>query len=431
MGTGAPLLLSASEETWYGALGVTPPIFTPEQLAEVKAYARPYYVAMVFSDVFNIALNLLLLRFTVAPLYRAAGRVVERGARFGGRVRRTPVLRAFPAVLDKLWNGPGWAQALLFTFFNMVVVELAAMPVFLYFQYFHERAYGLSNYTPLTFAWDVFKSYGVNTLVISMLTIGVYGLARRMRLWWLVLGVVAGAGTFVSEALDAYRSRLTFEQSSMPAGPLRAQLEELLHRGDIEFSDIVVQKTSRASKKVDVWLAGRGASRKVIITDEFLAQFPPDEVVAGVAHEAGHVKQPRALGRIASFLAIIGFLFLVDRIFRWTPRKGWWGIRDVADIRTLPVIFFAFNLISDFAAPLSAVYGREGERDADHFAVRMTHDPAAFERMLVRAARLNKSDPDPPQWIVWLGMSHPPIGERIAWAEEQREKLGSAGSASP
>jgi STE24 endopeptidase len=431
MGVRAPLPLSASEEPCYRVPGVSPPIFTPEQLAEVKAYARPYYVAMVFSDFFNIGLNLLLLRFAVAPLHRAAGTVVERSARFATWVRGTPVLRAFPAVLEKLWRGPGWAQALLFTFFNMVAAELISMPVFLYFRYFHERAYGLSNYTPLTFAWDMLKSYGVNILVLSMLTVGVYGLARRLRLWWLVLGVVAGGGTFVSEALDAYRSRLLFEQTSLPPGPLRTQLEDLLHRGDIEFSDIVIEKTSRASKKVDVWLAGRGSGLKVIITDEFLAQFPPDEVVAGVAHEAGHVKQSRAPARVASFLAIIGFLFLIDWIFRWAPRKGWWGMRETADIRTLPIIFFAFNMLSDFTAPASAFFGREMERDADRFAVQMTHDPGAFERMLVRAARINKSDPDPPEWIVWMGMGHPPVGERIAWAEQQREKLEHAGAGSP
>ncbi|HEX4622275.1 MAG TPA: M48 family metalloprotease, partial [Myxococcaceae bacterium] len=176
--------------------------------------------------------------------------------------------------------------------------------------------------------------------------------------------------------------------------------------------------------KVDVWLTGRGASLKVILTDEFLAQFPPDEVVAGVAHEAGHVKQPRAVGWIGSFLALVGFLFLIDWILRWAPGKGWWGMREHADIRTLPIIFFAFNVLADCVAPVSAVFGREMERDADRFAVRMTQDPAAFERMLVRAARINKSDPDPPQWAVWMGMGHPPVGERIAWAEEQQQKLG-------
>ena len=34
--------------------------------------------------------------------------------------------------------------------------------------------------------------------------------------------------------------------------------------------------------------------------------------------------------------------------------------------------------------------------------------------MLVKAARVNKMDPEPPRWIVIKGLSHPPIGERIS-----------------
>ena len=34
--------------------------------------------------------------------------------------------------------------------------------------------------------------------------------------------------------------------------------------------------------------------------------------------------------------------------------------------------------------------------------------------MLVKLARINKADPKPPRWYVLKGMSHPPMGERLA-----------------
>jgi STE24 endopeptidase len=34
--------------------------------------------------------------------------------------------------------------------------------------------------------------------------------------------------------------------------------------------------------------------------------------------------------------------------------------------------------------------------------------------MLVKAARVNKMDPEPPRWVVLKGHGHPPIGERLA-----------------
>ena len=63
-----------------------------------------------------------------------------------------------------------------------------------------------------------------------------------------------------------------------------------------------------------------------------------------------------------------------------------------------------------------AGFSREGEREraADRYALELTQDPAAFRRMLVKAARVNKMDPEPPRWAVLKGYSHPPLGERLA-----------------
>ncbi|MET0403246.1 MAG: peptidase M48, partial [Cystobacter sp.] len=50
----------------------------------------------------------------------------------------------------------------------------------------------------------------------------------------------------------------------------------------------------------------------------------------------------------------------------------------------------------------------------DRYALALTQDPAAFRRMLVKAARVNKMDPDPPRWGGIKGHSHPPVSERLA-----------------
>ena len=65
------------------------PIFTPEQLAEVRAYHAPRYVyAAIDAVLWPVALA-LIARFATRPLYALAGRAA---AALAGRLPRVKVL---------------------------------------------------------------------------------------------------------------------------------------------------------------------------------------------------------------------------------------------------------------------------------------------------------------------------------------------------
>ncbi|AEI62022.1 M48 family peptidase [Corallococcus macrosporus] len=110
----------------------------------------------------------------------------------------------------------------------------------------------------------------------------------------------------------------------------------------------------------------------------------------------------------------MALLFALDRLLRLSAARGWFGATRFADIRNLPLISLLFFLLMLTARPVSGAFSREREYEADRYALRLTGDVASFRRMLVKAARVNKMDPAPPRWLVLKGMSHPPIGERIA-----------------
>jgi STE24 endopeptidase len=63
--------------------------------------------------------------------------------------------------------------------------------------------------------------------------------------------------------------------------------------------------------------------------------------------------------------------------------------------------------------PLTGFFAREREREADRYAVALTQNADAFRRMLVKTARLNRTDPNPPQFVIWMGTSHPTVTERL------------------
>lgn len=391
------------------------PIFTPEQLIEIKEYHLPWYIRSAIVPMVNLGLLLLMLGALNKPYFRFAGNAAARlDQRFGG-LRSAPVLRVFFRVFDRLWGGPGWGAALIFALALQLTFTLLFSPVDFYFSYVLEHRYGMSTYTPLRYFTDTLKSVGMGCALVACLVFGLYGLARRTRHWWLALGVpVAILMLVASSMIDPYRSRLYFDQQPLEAGPLRTQLTELLARADITFADIMVEKTSVVSKRVQAYFAGQGPTRTIVLNDVILREFTQGEIVAAVAHEAGHVNESKWPSRIASSLALVAFLFLIDRCLRLAAARGWFGTTQFADIRTVPMLMLLLFIVMTMFGPIAGWFSREREREADRYALRLTGDPVTFRQMLVKAARVNKMDPEPPQWLVFKGMSHPPIGERVA-----------------
>jgi STE24 endopeptidase len=390
------------------------PIFTPEQLAEVKAYHQLLYTRSAVSPFAYLGVLSLLLLLGVRPLYRRAEALAAWVDTRLAFLRTAPVSRLFLRAMDTLWGAPGWGAAILFALFVEGVIELVYAPVTIYFGYVLEHRYGMSTATPLRYAGDELKAIGMQMLAVAALVLGLYGLARRIPRWWLVLGVPAALFMLGSAALDPYRSRLFFEQAPLEGGPLRENISALMSRADISFADVLVEKTSVVSRRVQAYFAGQGPTRTIVLNDVMLREFTPEEVLAAVAHEAGHVNEPKWPARIASALALVGLLFLIDRLLRLAAARQWFGATRFADIRTLPLLWLLVFLIFFLAGPVSGAFSREREREADRYALRLTGDTAAFRRMLVKAARLNKMDPEPPRWVILKGATHPPIGERIA-----------------
>ena len=129
-----------------------------------------------------------------------------------------------------------------------------------------------------------------------------------------------------------------------------------------------MEKTSVTSKRVQAYFAGQGPTRTIVLNDVLLQQFSEGEIVAAVAHEAGHVNEAQWPDRIASSLALVAFLFAIDWLLRRAAARGWFGATRFADIRTLPLISLLYFSVMLTAAPVSA--GSPGSGSARPTAMR-------------------------------------------------------------
>lgn len=374
------------------------PLFTPTQLAEVQAYHAPIYTSALVDLVVWPLLLIGTARFLTRPFHALA-------TRWAKRVN-------FPA-LDRVWKGPEWAETIFFAllFFGFFVV--LNLPIDLWFGYVREHQYGLSNESLGAFLFDGLKHQLILVLAVTSLAFGLFGVARRTAHWWWMVGIATSLALVVSTAIDPYRSRLYVDQTSLPPGSLRTRLTEMLNAESIPFSDIFVVHTGAKSVRVQAAFAGTGPTRTILLSDTLLETMTEKEVVAAVAHEAGHVSESRWPGRILSPLAVFALLGFLEWLFRRSSQRGWFGITVRGDVRVLPLLVLTFDLATMAVTPVSAALSRERELAADQFALKLTGDADSIVSLLVKLGRINKVDPDPPRWYVLSGVSHPTIFQRV------------------
>ena len=201
------------------------------------------------------------------------------------------------------------------------------LPIDVWFGYVREREFGLSNQSLGAFFFDGLKHQGILVVAVSSLAFGLFGLARRTRHWWWMVAIATSLALVVSTAIDPYRSRLYVDQTSLPAGSLRTRLTVMLEGASIPFSDIYVVHTGAKSVRVQAAFAGTGPTRSILLSDTLLETMTEDEIVAAVAHEAGHVSESRWPGRILSPLAVFALMGFMEWLFRRSSQRGWFGIQ--------------------------------------------------------------------------------------------------------
>ena len=101
---------------------------------------------------------------------------------------------------------------------------------------------------------------------------------------------------------------------------------------------------------------------------------------------------------------------------------GAWSIPTAADLASLPVILFGLSAAGFLATPLYSAYSRRLEHAADVYGLEITQGVlerpgATAADAFRRLAEIDLADPAPPRFIRFWLYGHPPIGERIAFAE--------------
>ena len=312
-----------------------------------------------------------------------------------------------------------WLMAALFVAVFGGIYSLINLPLGYYSGFVLPHRFGQSNQTFKDWVIDQLKGFAVGApLGLPLLELLYLALRATGDLWWLW----AAGGLLVFTVLLSNLAPILIMplfNKYIPMGDehreLADRLLELARRANTKVKGVFKFDMSKRTKAANAALTGIGNTRRIVLGDTLINEFSTDEIETVLAHELGHhvhrdIPFLIAFGTLSTTLS----LYLASLALNWAI--GYFcftGPADVAAFPALGLILGAYGLIT---MPVDNAVSRWRENMADDYALQSTGKHEAFASAFTRLANQNLGEVDPENWVVWMFHSHPPLGERIAKA---------------
>ena len=326
---------------------------------------------------------------------------------------------------ERIDAAPLWRDVILLVAIG-VVGGLVSLPFSWWHTFRIEERFGFNRTTPKLWLTDIVKGVLVAIVLgLPLIVLALWLMRNAGALWWLWVWLAWLVFQVLMLVLFPTVIAPLFNKfSPLPAGAARERIEQLLARCNFAARGLFVVDGSKRSGHGNAYFTGFGRARRVVFFDTLLARLAPEELEAVLAHELGHFKLRHVAKRVAwSAVLSLGFLALLA----WLATTPWFyaglGIPvdavDVAMTRpgvALALFMLALPVFTFVLSPLSALYSRKHEFEADAFASQNA-SAIALTQALVKLYEDNAATltPDPVHSAFYD--SHPPAAIRIARLE--------------
>ncbi|MGZ4423278.1 MAG: M48 family metalloprotease [Gaiellaceae bacterium] len=352
--------------------------FSAEEVARARSYHRPLY----WAGAADVAIEACVL---AALVWSGAGVALDPGSL------------------------PWWGRTLAYAAIVVAVAAVVRTPLALWSGLIRERRWGFATQRLPSWAADRAKAVGVNIVLTAAALLALVGLARALPGWWVApaAAVFAFAALLLSFLAPVVLEPLFNRYSPLQDAPLAAELRRLAARAGVPIRDVLVQDTSRRTRKANAYVSGLGRTRRVVVSDTLLEQASPAEVRLVIAHELGHRRKRHVL--LGTLLAMASAV---------TATVVVWALlgTGVGDPQRVPLVLLIGLAIGLTSLPALTAVSRRWERAADRYSLELTGERAAYETAFRRLAQTNLTDLDPPRLLYLLLFTHPTPPERLAAA---------------
>ncbi|OKY75355.1 MAG: hypothetical protein BM485_08795 [Desulfobulbaceae bacterium DB1] len=328
----------------------------------------------------------------------------------------------FGGLLD-LYNswlaGHGWSNAVsgicffLFLLYGGFVLQI---PFDLYKTFVIEEKYGFNRRTFRLWLADTVKELLLTTVIsVFLLWVTFRLMVWLPGFWWLFLWAFMLLFKLFMLYLSPYVIEPLFNKfTPINDKKLEEKIKDLLAGAGLSVSRVFTMDASKRSGHGNAYFSGIGHAKRIVLFDTLLAKNSEDEILAILAHEAGHWKKKHILKRLV-LMEVVSFvgLFCVWWFMQNNVLLDIFSIKEPTLYANLLLVGFCAMLVAFPVKPLSGYLSRKHEWEADAFAVELFGKPHALARALVKLGRDNLANLHPHPWQVALYYGHPPLPQRV------------------
>jgi len=291
------------------------------------------------------------------------------------------------------------------------------MPFSLYNTFSIEKRFGFTTQTLSLWAGDLLKSLVLNTVLFGCLLAALLWLIQAMPVYWWLSGwlFLLGFSVFLLYVSPYVIEPLFNKFTPIEDEFLEQQIKETMARVGLSISRVFTMDASKRSKHSNAYFTGIGHVKRIVLFDTLLKNHQADEILAILAHEAGHWKKKHLLKMLvlSQVFSLAGF-YLAHQLTSADQVALLFQLDNPTIQAKLLLAAFLVSLLIFPIKPFFALLSRRHEREADRFAVQLTRSTGPMAESLIRLSRDNLANLHPHPWYAALNYSHPPIVNRVA-----------------
>lgn len=312
-----------------------------------------------------------------------------------------------------------YSALLIFLGIIGIAEGIITFPLGFYSEYILEHRYNLSNQTLIKYFTEKLKGLLVGIVIGIPLILAFYYILKKFgNSWWLILGIFMFMVSVVLQRLGpTLIMPLFYKFKPVENESLKNKILEISRKAGVTIHGIFTFDMSRNTKKANAAFTGMGKSKRIILGDTLINNFSDKEIETVFAHEAGHYTKRHLMKlMLLSTVLTFGGLFVTAKLYSST--YGYFGFSGISELAALPLLFLYLSLYSIVTIPVSNIFSRKYEWEADTFALNTTNDKEAFISAMEKLADQNLADKTPNKIIEFLFHSHPSLQKRIDFAKK-------------
>ena len=306
-----------------------------------------------------------------------------------------------------------------------LVVYVLNLPLSYYQGFVRLHEYGLSNQSLGQWFGDSLKALML-TIVMGLLFLWVpYLLLRKSpQRWWLYTSVAAAPFLALVMLVQPILIAPLFDDfGPMKDKVLETEILQLADRAGIDGGRVFEVNKSEDTEAVNAYVGGLSDTKRIVLWDTLLKKLDQEQVLAVMGHEMGHY----VLGHTWKLLALLSVLILaalyavhrsLDFLIRRYQHR--FGFSEPSDVASLPLLILLLSVFFLALQPVAFAYTRQIERESDRFGLEITRNNHAMASALALLQDENLAHPRPGLLYVLWRSWHPPIAERIEFANSYR-----------